>query len=74
MKLKQKRGTQTWDAQTVTFLGNAISNVVSHENIDDYERIETLVGVVARLIDHMDLSDQQKLDIIEPYSNWELDK
>jgi hypothetical protein len=70
MKLKEKWGTRTWDTETVTFLGN----VVSHENIDDYERIETLVGVVARLIDHMNLHDQQKLDIIEPYSNWELDK
>jgi hypothetical protein len=69
MKLKEKWGTRTWDTETVTFLG-----VVVGENIDDYERIETLVGVVARLIDHMNLHDQQRLDIIEPYSNWELDK
>jgi hypothetical protein len=70
MKLKQKWGTQTWDAETRYLL----RDVVLHESTESYTRIEALVEVVARLMDHMNLHDQQKLDIIEPYSKWELDK
>jgi hypothetical protein len=70
MKLKKKYGTQTRDAETRDLL----RDVVLHESTESYTRIEALVEVVARLMDHMNLHDQQKLDIIEPYSNWELDK
>jgi Mn-containing catalase len=70
MKLKEKWGTQTWDAETRDLL----RDVVLHGSTESYARIEVLVEVVARLIDHMNLHVQQKLDIIELYSNWELDK
>lgn len=70
MKLKEKWGNRVWDAETKDFLGD----VVLHKNTESYARIEAVVDVVARLLDHMNLHDQQKLDIIEPYSNWELDK
>jgi len=64
MKLKEKRGTQTWDAETRDFLRDVVL----------LGSTEALAEVVARLLDHMNLHDQQKLDIIDPYSNWELDK
>jgi hypothetical protein len=70
MKLKETYGTHVWDAETRDFL----RDIVLHKSNESYTRIEALVDVVARLIDHMNLHDQQKLDIIEPYSNWELDK
>jgi hypothetical protein len=59
-----------WHAET----NDILRDVVLHNNPENYTRIEALIEVVARIIDHMNLHDQQKLDIIEPYSNWELDK
>jgi len=74
MKLKEKWGTRTWDTGTAELLvRSVITDHYDHEHSED-RSIEYLAKMFGRLLDHMDLSDQQKLDIIEPYSDWELDK
>jgi hypothetical protein len=39
---------------------------------DETQRMEDLIGLVARMLDALPLTDQQKLDIIDPCSVWEI--
>lgn len=71
MKLKEKRLKTKIDIGTEHFVLRAIDNYYDGESDT---RIDRLAEMFGRLLDHMNLHDQQKLDIIEPYSNWELDK
>ena len=73
MKLKEKHTNRKLDVEAEWFVRSVIGNHYDHEHSDD-NRIDCLAEMFGRLLDHMNLHDQQKLDIIEPYSNWELDK
>lgn len=46
-----------------------ISGLLPHE--EEYKTF-ALAGIVARMLDAMKISDQQRLDIIYPYSGWEV--
>jgi hypothetical protein len=39
---------------------------------DEYRMREVLCKIVGRMLDHMHLTDQQKLDIVVPYESWEV--
>jgi hypothetical protein len=71
MKLKEKNSKRKLDAETEAFVSVAIYNYYDGESD---RRVDLLAEMFGRLLDHMNLHDQQKLDIIEPYSDWELDK
>jgi hypothetical protein len=73
MKLKEKHGKRQMDVKAEWLVRSVITNHYDHEHCED-RSIDYLAEMFGRLLDRMDLSDQQKLDIIEPYSNWELDK
>jgi hypothetical protein len=38
------------------------------------EAAPMLCGVLARIIDHLELTPQQKLDIVDPYSDLEIEE
>jgi hypothetical protein len=38
------------------------------------DRTHKLAEIVARMLEAMPLTNQQRLDIIDPYSNWEIVK
>jgi hypothetical protein len=63
MNLKQRYGNMVWeDASTKDLVRNYLSN-------DDPRDV---ADIVARMLDAMPLTDQQKMDIIDPYSVWEI--
>jgi len=41
---------------------------------DQEGRVEQLTEIVGRLIDRLGLTDQEMLDLIDPYGSWELVK
>ena len=41
---------------------------------DQEGRFEQLTEIVGRLIDRLGLTDQEMLDLIDPYGSWELVK
>jgi len=64
VNLKQRYGNMVWEnAVTKDLVRNYLSN-------DDPTR--DIADIVARMINAMPLTDQQKLDIIDPYSLWEI--
>lgn len=69
MNLKQKKyGNQVWECESTEDLMRVC---VSHETDN---AVRELSEIIARMLDAMPLTDQQKLDIIEPYSKWEIVK
>jgi hypothetical protein len=66
MNLKHRYANRVWeDACTEDLARNYLSN-------DDPTR--DIADIVARMLDAMPLTDQQKLDIIDPCSVWEIVK
>lgn len=41
---------------------------------DEESRLEQLTEIVGRMIDKLGLTDQEMLDLIDPYGTWELMK
>jgi hypothetical protein len=39
---------------------------------EEYAMREAVCGLLGRMLDHMNLTDQQKLDIVVPYESWEV--
>ena len=68
MILKQKYGNQVWECEGTEDL---MRGCVSHETCN---AVQDLSDIIARMLDAMPLTDQQRLDIIEPYSKWEIVK
>jgi hypothetical protein len=63
MNLKQRYGNMAWEnASTKDLVRNYLSN-------DDPRDV---ADIIARMINAMPLTDQQKMDIIDPYSLWEI--
>jgi hypothetical protein len=63
MNLKQRYGNRVWDcASTEDFVCNFVT-------LDDSR---VLAEIIARMLDAMPLTDQQKLDIIDPHGVWEI--
>jgi len=66
MKLKEKWGTRVWDCDSTPEL---VRGVIAYEL---GSAVPELAEIVGRMLDTMALTDQQKLDIIQPYSMWEI--
>jgi hypothetical protein len=65
MNLKQRYGNMVWDCSgTEEFASNTVS-------LDD---TRVLAEIIARVLDAMPLTDQQRLDIIDPSGIWEIVK
>ncbi len=65
MILKEKWGSCVWKVEdTVDLIEGSVSFEVE-------SRLEQLTEIIARMIDRMGLSDQEKLDLIDPHSAWE---
>ena len=65
MKLKQRYSNMVWDCSSMEeFASNTVP-------LDDSR---VLAEIIARVLDAMPLTDQQRLDIIDPGSIWEIVK
>jgi hypothetical protein len=68
MNLKHRYVNRVWkDAGAENLARNRLAG-----DGDETQRMEDLIGLVARMLDAMPLTDQQKMDIIDPYSVWEI--
>jgi hypothetical protein len=68
MNLKHRYVNRVWeDAGAENLARNRMAG-----DGDETQRMEDLIGLVARMLDALPLTDQQKLDIIDPCSVWEI--
>jgi hypothetical protein len=67
VKLRQKYTGREFEAHDT----EALVRICSPYYVN--EAIPMLCGVLARIIDHLELTPQQKLDIIDPYSDLEIE-
>jgi hypothetical protein len=66
MILKEKWGSRVWEVEdTVDLIKGSVSFEAEY-------RLEQLTEIIARMIDRMGLSDQEKFDLIDPHSAWEI--
>ena len=68
MKVKDRRDNSVWEYRDGTEL---LDDLLPHAS-DAYAMRESVCGILGRMIDHMNLTDQQKLDIVAPYKSWEV--
>ena len=69
MDLKHRHDHRVWK--------NASTKALVQSALDDWTeecQARELGDILARLIDALPLTDKQKLDIITPYSGWEIVK
>jgi hypothetical protein len=68
MNLKHRYVNRVWEDAGAE---NLIRSRITGDG-DETQRMEDLLGFIARMLDAMPLTDQQKLDIIDPCSVWEI--
>ena len=64
MKLKQVWGTRVWDCNSTTDLVRGC--------VDSDNAVNELCEIIGRMLNVMELTDQQKLDIVAPCGPWEI--
>ncbi len=67
MKVKDHRHNRILEYRNGASL---IDDLVPRES-DAYAMREAICGIFGRMLDHMNITDQQKIDIVAPYENWE---
>jgi hypothetical protein len=66
MLLKHRYRSQVWQCDSTEHL---IQGCVS---ADTETALQDIFGIIGRMLDKMPLTDQQKLDLVDPYGGWEI--
>lgn len=72
MKIKERYQSDSTAREINRNVGHSLIMLAA---LSDQEgRFEQLTEIVGRLIDRLGLTDQEMLDLIDPYGSWELVK
>lgn len=72
MKIKERYHSDITVREISSNVGQSLIRLTAPD--DEQSRLEQLTEIVGRMIDKLGLTDQEMLDLIDPYGAWELMK
>ena len=72
MKIKERYHSDITVREINSNVGQSLIRLTASD--DEQSRLEQLTEIVGRMIDKLGLTDQEMLDLIDPYGAWELVK